>query len=113
MVDGGVSLGDREIRSSSETESHKVTQGKYICGLVPYKDCMKPRCLYFFISPSRMKPPLVIGDAEPIVEAIRLCREYAMQKLDEAQNSQYYMCGMQPLDADDLMYGVIVAREGL
>jgi len=113
MVDGGVSLGKREIRSSSETESHKVTQGKYIRGLVSCKNYMKPRCLYSFISPSRMKPRQDIGEAEPTVEAIRLFREYTMQKFDEAQNRQYYMCGMQPFDVDDLMYEVIVAREGL
>ncbi len=46
-------------------------------------------------------------------EAIRLCREYAMEKFDEAQESDYYVCGMQPFDVDDPMYGVILAREGL
>jgi hypothetical protein len=66
VVDGGVSLGEREIRSSSEAETHKVTQGKFIRGLVSCKDCMKPRCLYSSTSPCRMKPLASIGDAEPI-----------------------------------------------
>jgi len=113
VVDGGVSLGEWEIRSSSETETQNVTQGNYIRGLALCNDCMKARCLYSIISPSRLKPLPVIGDADPTAEAIRLCREYAMQKFDEAQNSQYYACGMQPFDVDDLIYGVIVAREGL
>ena len=30
VVDGGVSLGEREIRTSSEEETHKVTQGKQV-----------------------------------------------------------------------------------
>ena len=66
---------------------------------------MKPRCLHFAISPNRMKPQGVIGDPEPNAEAIRLCREYAIENFDEAQNSDYYVCGMQPFDADDPMYG--------
>ena len=52
-------------------------------------------------------------DAEPTLEAIRLCGEYAMRKFDEAQNNQYYVCEMQPFDVDGLMSGVIVARKGL
>ncbi len=36
-----------------------------------------------------------------------------MENFDEAQNSDYCVCGMHPFDADDLMYGVILAREGL
>ena len=60
-----------------------------------------------------MKPPAIDGATEPTAEAIRLCRQYAMQKFEEAQASDVYVCGMQPFDADDLMYGVIVAREGL
>jgi hypothetical protein len=39
-----------------------------------------------------MKPQVVIGDPEPNAEAIRLCREYAMEKFDEAQNSDYHVC---------------------
>jgi len=74
---------------------------------------MKPCCLYFAISPNRMKPPATIGDPEPIAQAIRLCQEYAIENFDEAQNSKFYVCGMQPFDVDDPMYGVILAREGL
>ena len=36
-----------------------------------------------------------------------------MEKIDEAQNSDYYVYGIQPFDVDDPMYGVILAREGL
>ncbi len=36
-----------------------------------------------------------------------------MQKFEEAQNNDIYLCGMQPYDADGLMYGVIVTRDGL
>jgi hypothetical protein len=46
-------------------------------------------------------------------KAICLCRKYAMEKIDEAQNNDYYVCGMHPFDADDPMYGVILARAGL
>jgi hypothetical protein len=60
-----------------------------------------------------MKPLACIGDAEPRAIAIRFFREYALQKFDEAQSSEYYVCGMQAFDVDDLMYGVIVARDGL
>jgi hypothetical protein len=57
--------------------------------------------------------PLAIGDEEPIPSAIKLYREYAMQKLEEAQDNDIYVCGMQLFDADDLMHGVIVTRDGL
>ena len=77
---------------SSEAETNKVTQGKFIRGVVKCKDCMKPRCLYSAIAPNRMKPEAAIGDPEPNAEAIRLCREYAMEKFDEAQNSDYHVC---------------------
>ena len=87
--------------------------GKFIRGIVSCKDCLKPRCMYSAISPNRMKPVASNGDPEPSAQAIRLCREYAMEKFDEFQNSDYYVCGMQPFDADDPMYGVIIAHEGL
>jgi hypothetical protein len=93
VVDGGVSLGEREIKASSEAETNKVTQGKFIRGVVSCKTCMGTRCLYFVISPNRMKPPATIGDPEPIAQAIRLCREYAIEQIDEAQNSEFYVCG--------------------
>jgi hypothetical protein len=113
VVGGNVSLGEREIRTSSEAETNKVTQGKCIRDIVSCKDCMKPRCLYSAILPNRMKPAACNGDPEPTAQGIRLCREYSMGNFDEIQNSDYYVCGVQPFDADDPMYGVIIAREGL
>ena len=41
-----------------------------------------------------------------------MCREYAIQKFERAQESENYVCGMQPLDADDHIYGVIVTLDG-
>ena len=111
---GGVALGDREPRSAPENEqNNKLAQARFIRGVVHCKDCMKPRCLYSETSPSRMKPVVVNGATEPTAHAIRMCREYAIQKLEEAQDNDLYVCGMQPLDADDLMHGVIVTRHGL
>ena len=46
-------------------------------------------------------------------QSIRLCRECDVQKLDEAQDSDLYVCAMQPSDADELMHGVIFTREGI
>ena len=59
-----------------------------------------------------MKPYIVNGAIEPTAHAIRTCREYAMQKLEEAKDGDLYVCDMQPLNADDLMHGVIVTRQG-
>jgi hypothetical protein len=39
-ADGDVSLGAREIETSSEAETNKVTQGKFIRGIVSCKDYM-------------------------------------------------------------------------
>ena len=74
---------------------------------------MKPRCLYSLTSPSRMKPHAIAGEANPTAYAIRGCREYAKLKFEEAQESENYVCVMQPLDADDPMYGVIITQNGL
>jgi hypothetical protein len=60
-----------------------------------------------------MKPLATNGDAEPTADGIRFCREYAIHKCDDAKCSGFFVCGMQPFDADDLMHGVIVTREGL
>ena len=60
-----------------------------------------------------MKPASINGEPEPTPQAIRLCREYAMEKLDEAQDNALFVCSMQPFDGDDLMDGVIVALDGL
>ena len=109
---GEVALGDREIRGD-ESEHQNLMQTKSLRGVVKCKDCMKSRCLYSLYSPSRMKPAAIDGAEEPTVEAIRLCRNFAMQKLEEAQENEIFVCGMQPFDADDPMYGVIITRSGL
>ena len=60
-----------------------------------------------------MKPNALDGAAEPTKQVILLCRACAMEQLEEAQNNDIYVCGMQAFDADRLMHGVIIAREGL
>jgi hypothetical protein len=60
-----------------------------------------------------MKPHVVVDGEEPTAEALRLCREHATRKFDEAQSSDIFVCRMQPFDVDDLIYEVIIAREGL
>jgi len=60
-----------------------------------------------------MKPAAVNGASEPTTEAIRLCREYAIQKLEEAQESDLFVFRMQPFDADNFMHRVIVIRDEL
>jgi hypothetical protein len=42
-----------------------------------------------------------------------VCREYAMQNFEEAQENEIYVCGMQTFDALDTMHGVIITRNGL
>ena len=42
-----------------------------------------------------------------------MCRKYAIQKFERAQESENYVCGIQPLDADGHIYGVIVTLDGL
>ena len=54
----------------------------------------------------------VDGAIEPMGDAIRICREYVVQQFESVQD-ELYVCGMQPVDADKLMYGVIVNRDGL
>jgi hypothetical protein len=108
-----IALGNREPRYLESEQHNKRVQGRFIRGVVNCKDCPKPRCLYSETSPSRMKPVVVNGATEPTAHAIRMCREYAKQKLEEAQDNDLCMCGMQPLDDDDLMHGVIVTRQGL
>ena len=60
-----------------------------------------------------MKPTPANGGEEPSNEALQLCRAYVVDQFECAKNSAIFVCGMQPFDADDLMYGVIVTREAL
>jgi len=87
LVIGDVTLGDREPRSSA-SDANKSTHENFLREVVKCKDCIKPRCLYSLTSPSRMKPLAVIGEAEPAVHEIRVCRDYAMEKFEEAQESE-------------------------
>jgi hypothetical protein len=57
-----------------------------------------------------MKPPIGIDGTEPTVGAIKTFHDYAVQQLDAAMESEIYICGMQPLEHDNPMYGIIVAR---
>ena len=109
---GEVTIGARESKSL-ESNQNKISQGKYIRGVVSYKDCMKPRCLYSITAPNSMKPNHADGVVEPTNEAIQLCRDYAIEQFQSAETNDIFMCGMHPFDADDLMHGVIVTREGL
>ena len=106
-------MGEQESRSMESDNQNKITHGKYIRGVVPCKDCMKPRYLYSFTSPNKMKPNPVDGAIEPTGDAIRMCREYGVQQFESVQDNELYVCGMQHFDADELMYGVIVTRDGL
>jgi hypothetical protein len=36
-----------------------------------------------------------------------------MQQLDAAMENEIYICGMQPLEPDNPMYGIIIARDKL
>ncbi len=113
LVVGDVALGNRETCYLESEQYNKPAHGRFIREVVNCKDCMKPRCLYSETSPSRMKPVVVNWATELTAHAIRMCREYAMQKLEKPQDIDLYLCGKQPLDADDFMNGVIVTRQGL
>jgi len=114
VMGGGVSIGGREMRTAPESDRfNKITQGKYIRGVVSCKDCMKPRCIYSVTSPNNMKPHPTDGASQPRTTTTLLCREYDVQQFESAENNAPYVCGMQPFDADDIMHGVIVTREGL
>ena len=60
-----------------------------------------------------MKPTLIVGAEEPTAQAIRVCRAFAMQKFDEAQYNELFVCEIQPFDADDLMCDYIPQRDGV
>jgi len=49
----------------------------------------------------------------PTTASTLLCREYVVHKFESAKTNAMYVCGMQPFDADDIMHGMIVTREGL
>ena len=68
-------------------------------------DCEKPRCLYSPRAPQLMKPAADGDEEEPSAEAIKACREYAKEQLDIAKENPLFICGMQPLDSDNKLYG--------
>ena len=84
VMNGEVSIVERESMSSESDTQNKITQGKYIREVISCKGCMKPRCLYSFISPNRMKPSHVDGATEPNLNAIILCRDCAIHQFESA-----------------------------
>jgi len=54
-----------------------------------------------------MKTNHVDGAIEPMGDAIRMCRDYVVHQFVSVQDNELYVCGMQPFDGDELMYGVI------
>ena len=102
-------------RGSSRGSSghHKLCHSNYVRGVVECKDCLKPRVLFSLTSPSRMILAAEDGASEPTPAAVAECRAYAAQQLEAAENSELFLCGMQPFDADHPFYGVLVTREGL
>ena len=73
---------------------------------------MKPRCLFSVDEPNWMKPASVDG-REQSNEEIKACREYAAQQMEAAIENSLYICGMQPLEHDNLVHKIIIARDGL
>jgi len=67
-------IGSRDTRAT-KSEQDKLTQSKFIRGLVQCTYCTKPRCLYSTTSPSMMKLSEVNGAPEPTMQAIGMCRE--------------------------------------
>ena len=106
VVDG-VAVAGRETDSINKTIRHN-----HIRGVVECKECQKPRCLFSIDAPNRMKPTTIDG-VEPTNEEIKACREYAMQQLEAASENPLYVCGMQPLEPDNPMHKLIIARDGL
>jgi hypothetical protein len=107
----GVALAGRE-RSTVDATRAKTLVVNHVRGVVECKDCMKPRCLFSVVAPNRMKPASIDG-REPSNDEIKACREYAAQQMEAAIENPLYICGMQPLEPDNLMHTIIIARDGL
>ena len=81
------------------------------------KDYLKPRCIYFVTSPSRMKPHPTNGAVEPSgsqsYQQRHCCAVNPLCRKLFAENNGMYLCAMQPFNENDVMHGVIVTREAL
>ena len=60
-----------------------------------------------------MKPYPAKGALDPTNEATQLCHACVVEQFESAETNAIFLCGMRPFDADDLMHGGIVTREGL
>jgi hypothetical protein len=109
-----VALAGREkVTPVDAPHANTTFKGNYVRGVVEGKDCIKPRCLFSLNAPNRMNPYFDILGIEPTNEAIKACREYAIQHLETASENNRYICGMQPLEPDNPMHKLIIARDGL
>jgi len=113
LVDG-VALGGRETVTPVDAPYvSKTFRVNHVRRVLECKERMKPRYLFSNDAPNRMKPtPLIIG-SEPTNEDIKECWEYAMQQLEATMENDVYICGMQPLEPDNPMHRLIIARDGL
>lgn len=103
----GVVNATRELAVADGTKL-ALLQARCVRGVVHCRDCMKPRCLY-----SKRALHLMTPEGDPTAAQTQACREFALQKLAEAESNDLYICGMQPLDADDAFSTVLFARESL
>lgn len=55
----------------------------------------------------------MVPEGDPTPAERTACKELGKQKSEAAKSNELYICGMQPLDQDDLFYDVVVARESL
>jgi hypothetical protein len=42
-----------------------------------------------------------------------MCRAYVVEQIKSTETNAIFVYGMKPFDADDLMHGVIITRQGL
>jgi hypothetical protein len=54
-----------------------------------------------------MKPRASVEGEDLTNEAIRERRAYVVQQVNVTMENELYICGTQPLDPDNLMYGLI------
>ena len=113
VIEGNVATlsrvtGARSLGDDAGTISTDAVKAQNLRGIVRCTECEKPRCLYSLRGPQLMKPAADGDEEEPSAEAIKACREYANEQLDIAKENPLFICGMQPLDSDNKLYGVII-----